>query len=240
MQRWEYCTLQRRACTPARWYLTVYRAKVPLDRVFRPGEAARERGLHDVWARTLARLGREGWELVAANGAGFHFKRPAPSHTAPILQTAVLGDGGTAGRVPGDAGGRTRRAGASTGRRAGGNSAGQDCVAARRPGRRLHRAGPEGLAGRLPRRCGGGARVRGAAGRAADGVRRGGRSAQPGAPAGPAGSGDRRVGSDVQITEALGQRPARTCAVHARYQRAGRVEHRHPAEWDIGGRTPRH
>jgi cold shock CspA family protein len=92
MQRWEYCTLQRRACTPARWYLTVYRAKVPLDRVFRPGEAARERGLHDVWARTLARLGREGWELVAANGAGFHFKRPAPSHTAPILQTAVLGD----------------------------------------------------------------------------------------------------------------------------------------------------
>ena len=92
MQRWEYCTLWRRGGTPARLYLTVYRAEGPLDRELRPDERAGERSLRDVWARTLARLGREGWELVAANGAGFHFKRPAPAGGAVRGRTAVLGD----------------------------------------------------------------------------------------------------------------------------------------------------
>ena len=92
MQRWEYCTLWRRGGTPARLYLTVYRAEGPLDRELRPDERAGERSLRDVWAKTLARLGREGWELVAANGAGFHFKRPAPAVAAGRPRTAVLGD----------------------------------------------------------------------------------------------------------------------------------------------------
>ena len=92
MQRWEYCTLWRRGGTPARLYLTVYRAEGPLDRELRPDERAGERSLRDVWARTLARLGREGWELVAANGAGFHFKRPAPAGRDGEPRTAVLGD----------------------------------------------------------------------------------------------------------------------------------------------------
>ena len=90
MQRWEYCTLLRRGGTPARLYLTVYRAEGPLDRELRPDEAAGDRSLRDVWARTIARLGRAGWELVAVGDAGFHFKRPVPSHTAVLGETEKL------------------------------------------------------------------------------------------------------------------------------------------------------
>ena len=97
MQRWEYCTLWRRGGTPARLYLTVYGAAGPVDRELRPEEAAGERNLRDVWARTIAQLGWEGWELVAAGDTGFHFKRPAPSGADPTRQTADLG--GTA-RLP--------------------------------------------------------------------------------------------------------------------------------------------
>src|SRR5215210_4782603 len=79
MQGWACCTLWRRGGTPARLYLTVYRAEGPLDRELRPDERAGERSLRDVWARTIARLGRDSWELVAANGAGFHSTRPAPA-----------------------------------------------------------------------------------------------------------------------------------------------------------------
>ncbi len=91
MQRWEYCTLWRRGGTPVRLYLTVYREEGPLDRELRPDERAGERGLRGVWALTLARLGREGWELVAASGTSFYFKRPRLEGTAPLPQTAVLG-----------------------------------------------------------------------------------------------------------------------------------------------------
>ena len=90
MQRWEYCTLWRRGGTPARLYLTVYRAEGPLDRELRPDAAAGDRSLRDVWARTIARLGREGWELVSAGHTGFHFKRPVPSHTAVLGETEEL------------------------------------------------------------------------------------------------------------------------------------------------------
>ena len=92
MQRWEYCTLWRRAGTPARWYLTIYRAEGPLNRELRPDEGAGERSLRGVWARTLARLGQEGWELVGGGTAALYFKRPALAGGAVLPQTAVLGD----------------------------------------------------------------------------------------------------------------------------------------------------
>ena len=66
-----------------------------------------------MWARTIARLGQEGWELVAANGAGFHFKRPAPAGGDIRGRTAVLGDTDALPTAPlgtreGEAAGRIR------------------------------------------------------------------------------------------------------------------------------------
>ena len=78
MRGWEYCALWRRAGAPERWYLTVYRAGGPADLELEPDEAGGERSLRGVWGRTIAELGREGWELVAADAAGFYFKRPLP------------------------------------------------------------------------------------------------------------------------------------------------------------------
>ena len=127
MQRGEYCTLWRRGDTPARWCPTLYRAEGPLDRGLRPDEGAGERGLRDVWARTIARLGREGRELVAVGGTGLHFKRPVPARAAANPQAAVPGDtaglpvaakeareGGTAG--PGRGQGAARGAATCAGR----------------------------------------------------------------------------------------------------------------------------
>ena len=83
MQRWEYCSLWRRAGPPERWYLTVYGAAGATEQELRADGDSGERSLRGAWGRTIAQLGVEGWELVAADAAGFYFKRPARRHTAP-------------------------------------------------------------------------------------------------------------------------------------------------------------
>ncbi len=76
VQGWEYCNLWRRQGTSERWFLTVYRMEAATDLEVRPDVENGERSLRAVWGRTVAKLGREGWELVAVDADGLYFKRP--------------------------------------------------------------------------------------------------------------------------------------------------------------------
>jgi hypothetical protein len=87
MQRWEYCqvytiTVDKRGADGV-WARAVFsREDKPLV-VGLMVEEDEENVLHS-WARYLAKLGAEGWELVSAGGqvtgsAEFYFKRPEAS-----------------------------------------------------------------------------------------------------------------------------------------------------------------
>jgi hypothetical protein len=87
MQRWEYCqvytiTVDKRGADGV-WARAVFsREDTPLV-VGLLVEEDEENVVHS-WARYLAKLGAEGWELVSAGGqvtgsAEFYFKRPAAS-----------------------------------------------------------------------------------------------------------------------------------------------------------------
>ena len=90
MQRWEYCTLWRRQGAGERWFLTICGSGAAAQEL-RPDTDTGERNLRAAWDRTMAALGRAGWELVAVDADGFYFKRPTPTGAAPVLRTAVLG-----------------------------------------------------------------------------------------------------------------------------------------------------
>jgi hypothetical protein len=76
MQKWEYCSCFLN--TIYEGYITFYR---PVDTEIIQLQRDKSRGdktINDAFYRSVAELGRDGWELVNVDGGTCHFKRPLP------------------------------------------------------------------------------------------------------------------------------------------------------------------